>query len=179
MIVFPLIVGVLYALPVPRIIALDSGDLLAYYGTAFGIIGSFFVYRDEVKKKEKERTKELKPVFTVEVSLIDKSLGLFKIDIGNYSDQPVSFLSFYDEFVETMAQKKYSFQVTYNKTIEEENIKPRFNITMDPDIIDSDGYPKYVQLLCDDKDGNAWNCCYYKVKDCDRAYYYPRDIEII
>ena len=126
------------------------------------------------------RTQELKPVFTVEVSFIDKSLDLFKIDINNHSEQPLSYLSFYDEFVATMAQKKYSFQVTYNKTIEEaETIKPQFNITMDSDIIDSDGYPKYIQLLCDDKDGNAWNCCYYKVKDCDKIYYYPRDFEII
>lgn len=50
---------------------------------------------------------------------------------------------------------------------------------MDSDIIDTDGYPKYIQLLCDDKDGNAWNGCYYKVKDCDKIYYYPRDFEII
>ena len=50
---------------------------------------------------------------------------------------------------------------------------------MDSDIIDSDSYPKYIQLLCNDKDGNTWNCCYYKVKDCDKIYYYPRDFEII
>ena len=50
---------------------------------------------------------------------------------------------------------------------------------MDPDIIDRDGYPRYVQLICDDKEGNAWDCCYHKVKDCDKIYYYPRDFEII
>lgn len=178
--IFPLIIGVIYAFPLPRIIALNSGDLLAYYGTAFGIIGMFITYRNEVKKEKKERTQELKPVFTVEVTLLDKISDLFKIDIHNHSEQPLSHLYFYDEFVATMAQKKYSFQVTYSKAIEEiEAIKPQFNITMDSDIIDSDGYPKYIQLLCDDKDGNAWNCCYYKVKDCDKIYYYPRDFEII
>ena len=50
---------------------------------------------------------------------------------------------------------------------------------MDSEILDKDGFPQYVQLLCDDIDGNSWNCCYYKVKDCDKVYYYPRDFEII
>ena len=38
---FPLGVGAIYALPLPRIINVEAGDLLAYYGTTFGIIGSF------------------------------------------------------------------------------------------------------------------------------------------
>ena len=92
----------------------------------------------------------------------------------------LSYLSLYDEFITTIVQNNHTFQVTYNKTTEEcEAIKPQFNITMDDRIIDSDGYPKYVQLICNDKEGNAWNCCYYKVKDCDKMYYYPRDFEII
>lgn len=177
---FPLGIGAIYALPLPRIIDVDAGDLLAYYGTAFGIIGTFITYRKEVKKKEKERTQELKPIFTIEVSLLDKSASLFRIDINNHSEQTLSYFYFYDEFVASIAQKKYSFQVTYNKTVgEAETIKPQFNITMDSNIIDSDGYPKYIQLICDDKDGNAWNCCYHKVKDCGKTYYYPRDFEII
>ncbi|MCR4615692.1 MAG: hypothetical protein K5756_06040 [Clostridiales bacterium] len=51
--------------------------------------------------------------------------------------------------------------------------------TMDSEILDSDGFPKYVQLLCDDSDGNAWSCCYNKLHDCNNIYYYPGDIEII
>ena len=177
---FPLAIGVIYTLPLPKIIALEPGDLTSYYGTVFGILGSFILYRHEINKKEKERTQELKPFFTVDVSLIDNSFSLFKIDIRNHTKQPLSFLFFYDEFIATLVKREYSFQVTFNKTIEEsEIIKPQFNITMDPEIVDSDGYQKYIQLLCDDKDGNALNCCYYKVKDCDRFYYYPRDFEII
>lgn len=177
---FPLIVGGIYAIPLPRIIDVEAGELLAYYGATFGIIGSFVAYRMEVRKKEKERIQELKPVFSVEVKPIDGNDGMFNIEIINHSTQLLTYLSFYDEFVSSIVQKNYSFKATYNKTIKEKNLlNPTFNITMDPDITDSDGYPKYVQLICNDKEGNAWNCCYYRVKDCDKSYYYPRDFEMI
>lgn len=180
LIVFPLIVGGLYALPLPQIINVDSGALLAYYGTAFGILGSFVIYRGEINKKKGERNQELKPIFYVEAILIDNDLGLFRIDIKNHSENPLTYLYFYDEFVSTLAKKEYSFNVVFNKSFEKkENDKVQFNITMDPDIIDSDGYPKYIQLICDDKDGNAWNSCYYKVNDCGKIFFYPREIEII
>ena len=52
---FPIIVGLIYAIPIPQFVAVDSGDLLAYYGTTFGIIGSFITYRHELNKSKKER----------------------------------------------------------------------------------------------------------------------------
>lgn len=178
--IFPIIIGLIYAIPIPQIVAVDSGDLLAYYGTTFGIIGSFITYRHELNKSKKERIKELKPSFVVEVKKVSKEDSIFDIDIINRSQQTVTFLHFYDEFISTIINDKYSFKTTFNKTIEEaEGINPDYNITMDSEILDNDGYPKYVQLLCDDSDGNSWNCCYYKVKDCDKVYYYPRDFEII
>ena len=180
LLLFPLAVGFIYALPLPQIIDVASGDLLAYYGTAFGILGSFIAYRLEIKKQKKERTRELRPVFFVEVTSSDVSKGLYDINISNRSEQALSYLYFYDEFVETRIQENYSFQVTYNnKNEKSETTVRKFNITVDPDIIDSDGYPKYVQIQCDDKDGNSWNCCYYKVKDSEKIYYYPRDFEIV
>lgn len=178
--IFPIIVGVFYALPLPQIIAIGSGDFLAYYGTIFGIIGSFVTYRYEVNKDKKERNNELKPIFVVEVSMENEYTGLFDIKITNLVEQPLSFFYLYDEFVSSAIQKKNEFKVTFCKSIEEiEEIEPDYNITMDRDIIDSDGYPRYVQILCDDRDGNIWNCCYNKVKDCDKVYYYPRNFEII
>lgn len=177
---FPIIIGLIYALPLPQVVAVESGDLLAYYGTAFGILGSFVTYRYEVNKSKKERIRELKPAFVVEVKRTDTEHNEFNIEIINRSQQTLSFLHLYDEFISTIVEEHYSFKITYNKSIlETEEIKPDYNITMDPDIIDTDGFPEYVQLLCDDCEGNAWNCCYYKVKDCDNVYYYPRDFEII
>ena len=177
---FPIIVGLIYAIPIPQFVAVDSGDLLAYYGTTFGIIGSFITYRHELNKSKKERINELKPAFIVDVKKIKKEEDIFNIEIINRSQQTVTFLHFYDEFISTIINDKYSFKTTFNKTIKEtEGINPDYNITMDSEILDNDGFPKYVQLLCDDSDGNSWNCCYYKVKDYDKVYYYPRDFEII
>lgn len=178
--IFPLIVGGLYALPLPQIIAVDAESLLAYYATVFGIIGSFITYRHELNKRKKERIRELKPTFIIEVTQEDKQLNIFKIDIINHSKQQLSFLYFYDEFISAIVEERYTFKTTYNKTISEEKVAaPDYNITMDPKIIDEDDFPKYIQLLCDDGDGNAWNCYYYKVNDCNKIYYYPRDFEII
>ena len=177
---FPIIIGGFYALPLPQFIAVELGDLLAYYATAFGIIGSFITYRHETNKSKKEKIKEIKPTFVVEVDKVDEESDVFRVNIINRSQQAVTFLHFYDEFISTVVSDKYSLKTTFNKSIEEiESIDIDHNITMDSEIIDADGFPKYVQLLCDDCDGNSWNCCYYKVKDCDKTYYYPRDFEII
>lgn len=178
--IFPIIIGMIYAIPIPQIVAVNSGDLLAYYGTTFGIIGSFITYRHELNKSKKERINELKPTFIVEVKKVNKEENIFDIEITNRSQLTVTFLHLYDEFISTIINNKYSFRTTFNKTVEEtKDIDLDHNITMDPEILDNDGFPKYVQLLCDDSDGNSWNCCYYKVKDCNKVYYYPRDFEII
>lgn len=178
--IFPIIIGLIYAIPIPQFVAVDSGDLLAYYGTTFGIIGSFITYRHELNKSKKERISELKPAFIVEVKKVEKEEDIFNIEIINRSQQTVTFLYFYDKFISTIINDKYSFKTTFNKTIKEtEGINPDYNITMDSEILDNDGFPKYVQLICDDSDGNSWNCYYYKVKDCNKVYYYPRDFEII
>ena len=186
---FPLIVDGLYALPFRQIIAIDSGDLLSYYGTAFGIFGSFITYRTETRKKKKEREIDMRPSFHVKmepcnsannIEPCNSANNIFMVEIKKLSEKPISYLYFYDEFISEVAKKEYSFKVTFNLKVEEaEIIKPDYNITMDPDIIDSDGYPKYIQLLCDDVVGNSWNCCYHKVKDCGRYYYYPDPFEII
>lgn len=179
MFLFPIVVGMIYALPLPQIVAVDSGDLLGYYATVFGIWGSFYTYRLEKRKSEIERNNDIKPQFIVELSKNDKS-DIFSLIIRNHSKSTVSHLHLYDCFLSSEAKDKCSLKITYLKTIEEEDkLKPDFNITMDDDIMDVDGYPKYVQLLCDDMDGKTWNCCYHKINDCGKIYYYPRDFEVL
>ena len=159
---------------------MNSGDLLAYYGTAFGIFGSFVTYRHETEKKAKERNRELKPIFLVDVKRDGLNPELFHIKLTNDTKSKVSYLYFYDEFVSPVIEKNYSFKVMYSQ--DEKNVEtsnPDYNITVDDEILDSDNYPKYIQILCDDVDGNTWNCCYYKVKNGSKPYYYPRDFEII
>lgn len=177
---FPVLVGWIYSLPLPQFVAVDSGDLLSYYGVVFGIVSSFVIYRLELNKKEKERETELKPVFVVDVTLFDEKNGIFIVRIVNQTQKGLYFLNLYDEFVSSEVRKHYEFKVTYLKYDEElENLEIDYNITMDSDIIDADGYPKYIQLICDDSSRNAWNCYYCKIKDGDKTYYYPREIELI
>lgn len=176
MFIFPIIVGLIYALPVPQFVAVECGDLLGYYATVFGIWGSFYTYRLEKQKSERERKREIMPHFAVNVSKAETS-NAFLLSIKNIGTSCLSQLSLYDSFLASEVDKEYTLTVTYLKTVEEEEkIKPDFNINMDNDIIDADGYPKYVQLLCDDIDGHTWDCSYYKINDCGKIYYYPRDI---
>ena len=84
----------IYAIPIPQFVAVDSGDLFAYYGTTFGIIGSFITYRHELNKSKKERIGELKPAFIVEVKKLGKEEDIFNIEIINGSQQTVIFLHF-------------------------------------------------------------------------------------
>lgn len=177
---FPIVIGLFYALPLPQIVAVGSGDLLAYYGAFSGIVGSFVTYRIEIAKRKKERIKEIKPVFIVEVKKINEDIGIFSIDIINRSQKTVAFLYLYDEFISPIINEKYSFKITYNKSIDDiKRINPDYNITMDSEIVDTDGFPKYIQLLCNDSDGNDWNCYYDKIENCDKVYYFPSDVKII
>lgn len=179
LLIFPIVVGLIYALPLPQIVAVDSGDLLAYYATAFGILGSFYTYRLEKRKNEKERRNELKPNFIIEIIKRDKN-DIFSLKISNHAKSSISHLYLYDEFLSVEAKEKYTLKISYLKSIEEINkLKPDFNITADDNIIDVDGYPKYIHLICDDSDRNTWSCCYHKISDCGKVYYYPSDFEIL
>lgn len=174
--VAPLIIGILYALPVKQIIQVESGDLLSYYATAFGIFVSFLLYREEVEKSKKERISELKPCFIVNVTESEKE-GIFIVKIIDKTERPLTYLYLYDRFVSVEIDKESSFRVSYLRDNLEELVD--FNITMDDEILDDDGYPKYVQILCDDIDGNMWNSCYFRIKEGMNSYYNLRERELV
>ncbi len=177
---FPMIAGWIYEILIEQNVMADFGDLLTYYGAAFGIVGSFIKYRSEINKREKEKMDELRPFFVVEVAKVDKIDDVFDINITNQSRSVIRYLCFYDEFISEVPKSKCTFRTTFNKTVEEfKKTNAEYNI-IDERILDIiDGFPKYVQLTCDDVEGNAWSCCFYKINDCDKVYYYPRDFEII
>ncbi len=182
--IFPLIIGAIYALPLPQIIAIDSGDLLAFYGTAFGIFKSFQLFYLERKKEEKERNRELKPHLLIKIDSI-KQTPLFDVYVENKGEHALTDCYMYDEYVSKCMDKncKCHFIVSFNQTIEKfhelksgstENI---YNITMDNDIM-KDGYPKYIYFICDDIDGNEWYCSYIRIQNGKDFYYYPEEIKI-
>ena len=179
LVLFPIVVGLIYTLPLPQIVAVDSGDLLSFYGTVFGIMGSFYIYRREVNDKKKEYHNELKPKFAIKVNKIDKDAGVFEIIVKNLGKDGIRYAYVYDEFIADVLTKEQKIKLVYSKTQDElKYIDYNYNITVDSEIMDEDGYPKYVQIVCDDRDGNTWVCDYDKIVNANDIYYYPRDVRI-
>ena len=178
--VFPLIIGAIYALPLPQYIAVDAGDLLAFYGTAFGIFVSFYIYQDEKKKIIIAQKSELRPKLLVRVERHNDNENLFDIMVTNQSERMLSYFSMYDTFISEGFPKENKLTVSYcQSTEEQEELNAVFNFTSDDEIIDDDGYPKYIQIICDDAERHSWNCNFFKVRDGSKVFYYPRDWEVM
>ena len=171
---FPFLIALTLKIPFMSCIDLNISDCLLFYGTSLGIFSAFLTYQHEKKKADKDRQAEVKPIVTVELKKITEEL--FQITIYNHSKSRLSYLYLYDQFISEEFVRKQSFRVAYlNPKVESD-----YNITMDYDIIGKDGYPKYIQILCEDVDKNTWDLCFYKISNGDNTYhYYLRDIEQI
>ena len=175
---FPCVIAGIYKLSGVSEI-LKPGDLLSYYGMVFGISGPLLLYRLEQKNAEKKRKTELKPSFVVDVTKLSNE-DVFSIFIKQCSTGRLSHFGLYDEYVVADSKKEYTLRVTYFQPTERvKALQPDFNMAADDDIMGKDGFPKYVQILCDDVEGNTWNCCYDRIYNGEQAYYYPSEIEIL
>ena len=56
---------------------------------------------------------------------------------------------------------------------EEQELQQYANIAIDSEILDRDGYPKYIQIACDDNEGNIWVCEFEKHKIGSETVYRP------
>ena len=113
-------------------------------------------------KKEK---KDLKKMPTPKLSLkVDKKDGLFNIKINKMSKDPLCHMYLYDEYIS--AELKMELNVTYGQASNE-----KADVNISDDILEDDGYPKYIQILCEDIEGNCWDCEFDKVNDCGKIYY--------
>ena len=180
---FPIIVGLIYNIPCPQIIAVEVGDLLAFYGTAGGIFASFVTYRNEKKKEKNSKRKELMPSFAVVVEKTEENPKMFRIKIRKLSESQITYVNLYDEYLTNVMEKENVKTVTYclsEEELEKEKLEPDFNITCNDNIIDpNDNYPEYVQIICEDMENNCWSCCYFKINNGNEYYYYPREIEVL
>lgn len=170
--------GFFYALPLPQIINVSSETLLVFYGTTGGIFFSFIVYRNEKTKEKREKTDEYKPQLITELIRESKDVDVFRIKIHNYSKYILSAIYLYDEYVGSTLKQDSEYWVCYYKTKDEyENLKCHYknliNITVEDNILDSDNFPKYIQLGCDAANGDMWDCMFNKRKDGKNIYYYP------
>lgn len=177
---FPLIVGVIYSLPLPQYVAVESGDLLAFYGVAFGLLFSFVTYLDSNRKISLERQKNMRPEIYVELEQRSYQSGVFDIHIRHNKKQVLTDVYLYDELVCGYMDQSKSFAISYClNQAQEKGLCPDFNITMDSDILDVDGFPKYIQIVCYDTDDNGWVCEFNKAKVQNKIMYIPLAPQIV
>jgi len=172
--VFPLIVGAIYALPLPQYIAVDSGDLLSYYGVAFGLYASFYTYFEERKRERLEHKKELSPALYVDVKKENVQKNTFDIQITSLKKQILTDVVLYDEPVCNVLSD------TIKLTVALGNQKGAGIIKADVRVLDSDipineqnGYPDYIQIVCNDVERNCWACDFQRLTIEEKTVYVP------
>ena len=179
LLIFPLVVGMIYAIPIPQIVMVEAGDLLSFYGVAFGLIGSFVVYSDKKRKEIESRCRELQPKLRTELRLVDEEDGIFEMTVYNDTPQPLQTIFLYDCYAQMNLQCKEIFYVAFQGVREKEyNNKRLFDIDIGEQNLDADGYPKYIQICCDDAEKRMWNCIFDLRRSGNDRFYYPSTFSI-
>lgn len=180
LLIFPLIVGAFYALPIPQYILVDAGDLLSFYGVAFGLFGTYVSYAESRKKERRTRNAELKPNLRVDLRLVDIDDKIYRLIVYNNTTQPLYSVFLYDCFVgETLSAKEEIFVTYEGARVKEYNGKKLFNVDLGDEGLDREGYPTYIQICCDDAKKRMWDCTFDARGKGEDRFYYPRNFEII
>lgn len=180
-IIFPAILSIIYKKIFFRTPPLDSGDVLSYFATTFGIFGSFVTFYLTDKKEKETRNAEIKPKITVDLKKEDEKV--FKLTVYNCLQTPARNVFLYDEILDSKIEKYTTVYVTYNMPNDEfnkykEKYKNCQNITIDEDIIEN-GYPKYILIDCDDVDGRMWQCEFNKIVNGSQIAYMNSNVYLV
>lgn len=180
-IIFPAILSIIYKKIYFRTPPLDSGDVLSYFATTFGIFGSFVTFYLTDKKEKETRNAEIKPKITVDLEKEDEKV--FKLTVYNCLQTPARNVFLYDEILDSKIEKYTTVYVTYNMPNDEfnkykEKYKNCQNITIDEDIIEN-GYPKYILIDCDDVDGRMWQCEFNKIVNGSQIAYMNSNVYLV
>ena len=97
----------------------EAGVLLSYYGTTFGIFGSFVTFYLTDKKEKETRNAEIKPKITVDLEKEDEKV--FKLTVYNCLQTPARNVFLYDEILDSKIEKYTTVYVTYNMPNDEFN----------------------------------------------------------
>ena len=169
---FPLLVGVFYSLPLPQYIAVDCGDLLSYYATAFGLFGSIYIFLQENKNRKKEHESQLAPALHVSLR---KEQDVYKLRIAFLKEQTLSEVILYDQMLcEKVSGKQIIEKMIYFGK------KGSIGKGNSVDFVFSDSglfaedeklYPDYIQIVCCDVEHNCWVCDFRRIK-FDGGYEY-------
>lgn len=179
--IFPLLLYIIYRLIYCCYPPFEAGVLLSYYGTTFGIFGSFVTFYLTDKKEKETRNAEIKPKITVDLEKEDEKV--FKLTVYNCLQTPARNVFLYDEILDSKIEKYTTVYVTYNMPNDEfnkykEKYKNCQNITLDEDIIEN-GYPKYILIDCDDVDGRMWQCEFNKIVNGSQIAYMNSNVYLV
>ena len=179
--IFPLLLYMIYRLIYCCYPPFEAGVLLSYYGTTFGIFGSFVTFYLTDKKEKETRNAEIKPKITVDLKKEDEKV--FKLTVYNRLQTPARNVFLYDEILDSKIEKYTTVYVTYNMPNDEfkkykEKYKNCQNITLDEDIIEN-GYPKYILIDCDDVDGRMWQCEFNKIVNGSKIAYMNSNVYLV
>lgn len=179
--IFPLLLYMIYRLIYCCYPPFEAGVLLSYFGTTFGIFGSFVTFYLTDKKEKETRNAEIKPKITVDLEKEDEKV--FKLTVYNCLQTPARNVFLYDEILDSKIEKYTTVYVTYNMPNDEfskykEKYKNCQNITLDEDIIEN-GYPKYILIDCDDVDGRMWQCEFNKIVNGSQIAYMNSNVYLV
>lgn len=178
MLLIPIIVGVIYAIPIPQVLMVESGDVLSYYATSLGIIGSFITYREEKKKEKKERNRDIRPKLVLEVEQNKEKENIFKVDIRNIGKTSIQSVSVFDREICSCLEegKTKTINVKFTdgyKSDEDDSISINYNVQ---DIELNNGIPNCFLILCNDVDNQLWGLYYDKLpNEANKLYYSLND----
>ena len=169
--ILPLIIDLIYHVPI-EFFFISESDLLQFYGVTFGIFASYVTYSYEKEKSRKSRDSELKPCMAVK--LIPCEGDNFEISISNVNDVVITDLFLFDELIDNVLQSQKKYKVNFNPENKNSNILDFSNY--DKDLVDTDGYPKYILISSCDAEDRMWQSEYLKHSNGKEKTYILKDI---
>lgn len=174
--IFPLVVGLIYALPFPQVIAIESGDLLSYYATVFSILGSVYMFLRESKSKRKEHENGLSPALHVSLEKENEEDDIFEIKIVSLKAGLLFEVFLYDQLIcDKISEKEViDRKITFKKGRKSNKDDCKVLVYQDDDLFKDkmSTYPDYIQIVCCDIEHNCWVCDFIRIDGKNGHEYY-------
>lgn len=154
LIVCPLLIGWVYSWPLPQVIAIDSASLITYYGVVFGLMGSLWMYFDEKRRREIERSEKSVPDLFLSVK---KEKKVICAKIENAGNATVTELFVYDINTHISLLPKESRELLLSFERNPEVGKALAIWGFDDLDLDEQGFPRYVQVCLTDSIDRGWS----------------------
>ena len=163
LVLLPIIIGSIYALPCKQYIKIKSEAVLSYYGTSAVVLFSVYNIIEQKKKDRSNRINSIRPRITLKAEKTNDS-NILQLTITNKGEKTIFDL----QAVETPVQK---------------HLSPDDDIIMEVDISELtdriNGFPDAIPINCSDMDDNNWILLFNYIKDGNYYQYVLSEYGII